>query len=483
MKAILIAVGIVVSVQSFAQEKVMKEIRTYMPFNFPVEPARIIIIPDMDLSYALASRLVEWSPSKQPAGGLAARWEIIGDSTYRFTLKENAKWSDGSPVLASEVKSSLERNLKKYPDDLRSLANLVLRIDCPEKNVIDFHLKLSAKQSNLLGKLTEPNFGITKVKGADRLDLSVTTGAFYLSKGSDTELVLNRNPHWYHFSDGIADQVTIRRPDPKVPSQTVLLTDPWPNMIETSSLLPGETLQRYENEKYQVWRRPIDKVFVFELSKKNRNSSGYALLRDLRKRLDRKEITKGLAGFSETNQLFPKGFQLHDLNFSCPEVKTAEATRKKLTVLISPARVSPQLRDNIEAAVTAVTGDKPDFISLPLQEAFKLRDKGEFDLYAGTYGIADPDPEGIMSFYFEGNLPPVPSGDEKFVARLDEARKEQKQVKRISAMRQIVRDAVCAGHILPLFHVSTIGIGRKELDFSSVPTSDESVTLSKVRFR
>jgi hypothetical protein len=88
-----------------------------------------------------------------------------------------------------------------------------------------------------------------------------------------------------------------------------------------------------------------------------------------------------------------------------------------------------------------------------------------------------------MSYYFEGDLPVVPKSKEDFISRLDTARKEQVPEKRIAQMRSIVSDAACRGHILPLFHVSTIGIGRPELDFDEIPLSDESVTLSKIRFR
>ncbi|MBX9766320.1 MAG: hypothetical protein K2X47_03535, partial [Bdellovibrionales bacterium] len=355
MKFFVICILVFIAVcPGSAQEKLMKEIRTYMSFNFPVEPAKIVIIPDMDLSYALASRLIEWSPSKQLAAGLATKWETPSEKVYRFTLRESTKWSDGSPVLSSDIKKSLERNLKKYPDDLRSLANLVERFECPSPNVIEFHLKVLAKQSGLLGKLTEPNFGITKINANGALDLSVTTGAFALEVGSDKELKLKRNPHWYHFSEAMAERVVIRRPDPSVPSQSVLLTDSWPNMIETSSLLSGDALQKYGKEGFQVWRRPIDKVFVLELSKENRNASGYALLRGLRQKLDRSKVTQELTGFTPTEQLFPKGFQLHNLAFQCKADNLSEsAARRKLNVLISPARVSPQLRENLERALTA----------------------------------------------------------------------------------------------------------------------------------
>lgn len=127
----------------------MKEVRTYMPFNYPVDPARIVIIPDMDLSYGLASTLVEWSATKQITAGLASRWEITGEKTYKFTLRDGAKWSDGSPITAQDVKRSFERSFREYPADLRSLLNIVERIEAPSERVLEIQLKMPAKDSNL----------------------------------------------------------------------------------------------------------------------------------------------------------------------------------------------------------------------------------------------------------------------------------------------------------------------------------------------
>ncbi len=461
----------------------MKEIRTYLPFNYPVDPAKIVIIPDMDLSYALASTLVEWSPAKQLTSGLAATWKISAENAYSFTLRPNAKWSDGSPITSEEIKRSFERDLKKYPEDMRSLANMLERIECPNQTTITFYLKMPAAQSTFLQKLTEPNYGILKVQPNGEINLSVSTGAFYLSSGSHEELILKRNPNWHNFSDGVAEEVIIRRPSLTMDSQSVLLNDRWPNFIETSSLLSRDLSHSYESSGYQVWRRPIDKVFLFELGKRMRNSQGYALLQFLNAHLDRSTLTEGLSGFTVAHQLFPKGYQLYDLNYQQPkDGEAGESFKKKLDILMSPARVPPHLKHNIEIALKKL-GIEANFISLPLQEAFQRREVGNFDLYAGTYGIADPDPEGIMSFYFEGTTPVVPSGTINCVKLLDAARRMTDPVQRVAAMRRIVAEAVRDGYVLPLMHLSTVGIGRDGLDFSKVPLSDESVTWSKIRFK
>ena len=472
-----------------AERKHMNEVRTYMSFTYPVDPVKIQIIPDMDMSYALAATLIEWDAEKQISAALAESWKIVSTNVYRFTIRKNATWSDGNPVRAAEVKTSFERGMKSHPDDLRSLIQMLDVIECPSDHEIDFKLKVPARESGLLGKLTEPNFGILKIDEAGKIDLSATTGAFFLSPESNRQqLTLVRNSHWHRYDSTApaAGQIIVRRSPHGMDAQNTLFTDTWPNLIETSSLIKADLLTRYESEKYEIWKRPVDKVFYLHLGKKAANAEGRSLIRFLRQKLNTNEVVAGLSGYTVTTQMFPRGYQLHELDFSYP--KSAESLsdlykRKAIDVLISPARVNPALQENIRRAIVNATGVEPHFISAPLEEVSSYKVRGEFDIYAGTVGLADPDPEGIMSFYLEGDTPLIHPIGNDFLARLDAARKEMNSDKKLTQMLKILHDALCDGYLLPLFHLSTVGIGRKGLDFSQIPSSDESVTLSKIRFR
>lgn len=467
----------------------MNEVRTYMPFTYPVDPVKIQIIPDMDMSYALAATLVEWDAEKQISAALAESWKIVAPNVYRFTLRKNALWSNGKPVTAAQVKASFERGMKAYPGDLRSLIQLLDSIECASDREVDFKLKVDARESGLLGKLTEPNFGVLKIGADGQLDLSATTGPFSLAAESNQQqLNLIRNAHWHRYEAGMsaADRVTIRRSPPGMNAQTILFTDTWPNLIETSSLIKAELLNRYGNEHYELWKRPLDKVFYIHLGKRAANAEGRTLIRFLRQNVDPREVVAGLSGYTVATQIFPRGYQLHDLEFSYP--KTAETLperfkSKPLDILVSPARVTPDLQENIRRTVLSATGVEPRFISVPLEEVGARKARGDFDLYAGTVGLADPDPEGIMSFYLEGDAPLIQSKGNNFLARLDAARKEKNGETKLGKMRGILRDALCEGYLLPMFHLSTVGVGRGELDFRQISASDESVTLSKIRFR
>ena len=469
------------------EKKTMKQIRTLMSYSYPVDPVRIVTIPDMDLSYALASTLVKWDHDKQFMGAVAESWEPIAENIYRFKIRTGLKWSDGSALTSSDVKNSFERAFKDYPEDLRSLINLIKKISTPDTSTVEFHLTVKAQGSSLLGKLTEPNYGISKVKADGKIDLGTSSGAFYLTKNTSSEIVLKKNPHWVFVRENMPEEIIIRKPQEKVDLQTVMLEEEWPNLVEVNSLLSGELLNRYKANHFEIWTRPMDKIFLLQLSKNFVLSEGPALFRYLYQALDRQILTQEISGFSLTKQVFPLGYQLYDESLDAkapPKAALPDIFKKKpLRVLLASTRVNPVLQENIKKVLTQALGISPEYIFTTLDKLGEHKKLGDYDVYVSTMGLADPDPEGIMSYYFEGDTRVVQSGNEPFVSRLDAARKEKDKSKSLQLMRELMTDATLKGHVLPLFHLSTVAIGRQPLDFSNVPSSDESVTLSKIQFK
>ncbi len=465
----------------------MKEIRTYMSFTWPIDPAKIITTPDMDLSYALAGTLVEWGKNKHHVAGLTDKWEITGEYTYRFTIRKNLKWSDGSPITAQEIKKSLERGIKSHPIDLRGLAVLLSGISCPTPDAIDFNLKVKAERSGLLGKLTEPNYGILKINPDNSINFLKSSGPFWAAQHSKEEIILKRNEQWPDFSPEMAESIIVKQ-SPKVGlnSQSVLLEDKWPNLVQTSSLISQDLMQKYESNGFQMWKRPTDRIFLFQLSKKLHNQDGLNLFLFFEQKIKRENIVKDFLGYQLAEQIFPQGYQLHVAdykpNHNLKVQLPTQFINRPLEILISPERVSGPLKENIKKAVTIAVGIEPKFISAPLQEIPKHYNTGDYDFYAGTVGLADPDPEGAMSFYFENEFNIIPSIGENFVQRLDQVRKEPDQQKRLQMMRSMLKDGVAGGYVFPLFNMSTVGIARADVDLSQVSLTDESVTLSKIRF-
>jgi len=464
-----------------------REVRTYMSYTWPIDPTKIITLPDMDLSYALASTLIEWGPDKQPVGGLVGEWKFVSDTIVSFTLRSGLNWSDGTPVTSEQVKKSFLRGMKTHPEDLRSLINLVDHFECPDSNIIDFHLKASSKDNNLLGKLTEANYGILNVREDGKLDLSKTTGPFFVAHGTQNELDLKPNPYYVHGGDTLAQSIKIKRMPVGRNPQDVLLEDSWPNLIQILSLMPNATTERYHSDGYEFWKRPVDRMFFLQLSPRLFSDAGMELFRFLYTHLNKESLVQGLSGYRLTDQIFPPGYQLYDPDFDAKKVQKTDLPSQfkttPLEILYSPERVNPIFKANIEREITLITGVKPKFISIAMSDLVPQYRKAGFDFYIGTVGLADPDPEGLMSYYLENDVKVIPEIGASYLKRLDEARRQTDEIKRVAMMRSILTEGTLTGRVVPLCQLSLMGLARKGIDLSQIPTTDESVTLSKIRFK
>jgi len=77
-----------------------------------LDPAIITGQPEGRLADALFEGLTSFDAAANARPGAAERWEISEDGrTYLFHLRENAEWSDGSPVTAEDFVKSWRRTL------------------------------------------------------------------------------------------------------------------------------------------------------------------------------------------------------------------------------------------------------------------------------------------------------------------------------------------------------------------------------------
>lgn len=78
-----------------------------------VDPALITGQPEGRIASAIFEGLLRFHPETlEPIPGMADRWEISDDGlVYTFHIRENAKWSDGSPLTARDFLYSIRRFL------------------------------------------------------------------------------------------------------------------------------------------------------------------------------------------------------------------------------------------------------------------------------------------------------------------------------------------------------------------------------------
>jgi peptide/nickel transport system substrate-binding protein len=175
--------------------------------------------PDIWMVGSLFSTLLEPSADgKDLVGSLAESYEVSADGkTISLTLRDGAKFSDGSPVTGEDVVFSLGR--ARNPD-LGPWAGLLSAVSSVDANGADITISLSSPDPALLSMLATFNTAIVSKKafdaapGANDQEKSAAlfasggpglgSGPFYLSGFEQgTSMTFSANPHyWKEGEDG-----------------------------------------------------------------------------------------------------------------------------------------------------------------------------------------------------------------------------------------------------------------------------------------
>lgn len=466
-----------------------KLLKIYMSFSLPVDPASVKTLVDLDISYALGSTLVDWTEARHLTDGLAKQQDEASEKQITFKLRPEAKWSDGSQITAVQVVRSFARAKKLHGADLKSLFETVETIEARDQSSVVFTLNRPVAKSMILHKLTEPMYAVLFVRTDDSLDLSKTSGPFTLKSHSTQEISLALNPHWFGREAGMPEGILIRPPK-KNPGggQGGFLEDPWPNVVASSSLISKDVTRLYEKEHFSIWNRNLDRLFFLSPSPRLANASGRQLFQALNHKLDRTLLLKDLSGYHLSDQFFPSGYVIFDPEFkrNSADVEVPEQFRARpIEILAAEGRLNSILKENLTRAIKQVTGHTPHFILVPLGEFNKARETAIYDVLASSLPVNDPNVEGAVSFFFGMTPALIPDsvkdgGD--FKNRIANARSLEES-KRNADYRKVFSQSVYDGCLLPLFHFSSMVIARDGIDLSRVPTSDETVAFSKVRFK
>lgn len=136
---------------------------------------------------------------------LAEKWTLAPDNvTYTFTLRDGLKFSDGSPLKASDVKFSLERLRDTKDSVMGSMYQVISKVEAPDdKTVVITTAKPSAPLLSTLAMFAAavlPESAV-KAEGDDFATKPVGAGAFVLKNWAHGDKVeLAKNPNYWEAS-------------------------------------------------------------------------------------------------------------------------------------------------------------------------------------------------------------------------------------------------------------------------------------------
>ena len=139
--------------------------------------------------------LVRLDSSLRPQPRLALRWENPDERTWRFTLDPAARFSDGQPLRAADVKASFERARSLADASIAGMLRLVTAVEVLDEQTVDLKTERPAALLQDLALVYVARPGRERVPGLPAPPM-LGTGPFRIAGFAEGQgLTLARNPH------------------------------------------------------------------------------------------------------------------------------------------------------------------------------------------------------------------------------------------------------------------------------------------------
>ncbi|WP_264876309.1 SgrR family transcriptional regulator [Vibrio agarivorans] len=141
---------------------------------------------EQHIAHQIFSGLTKLDDKDQLSPDLSHTWEMIDERVWRFYLRPNVRFHNGTVLSAQHVIDSLE-NLKQRP-----LFDTIERIESPSPLVVDIVLNFADRRLPLLLAETCAKILPTKSEREEQFDLvPVGTGPYKVVRNDDQKLVLH----------------------------------------------------------------------------------------------------------------------------------------------------------------------------------------------------------------------------------------------------------------------------------------------------
>lgn len=190
--------------------KQVEKVRVYMPIQAKMpDPANIQNTGQWYLLGHISSGLSRFDHVNGRFEPLLADYEAYSSGVHSFTVKENAKFSDGSPITAGDVVSSIKRLLIRRSSthfplwDYLEGCGTVKRIsdECTGLKAVShrrIEIRLQKPAESFLLQMSSPETGIWSESDIDAETLEIRptkfSGPYRLETVDSSGFVLTRNP-------------------------------------------------------------------------------------------------------------------------------------------------------------------------------------------------------------------------------------------------------------------------------------------------
>jgi len=157
---------------------------------------------DYSVYFQMCDPLVNYDKNWNLVPALATSWKALDPLTYDFTLRPNAKFQDGTPVTAADVKFTMDRFLDPKFDalDATDFVDIVKSTDVVSPSVVRFHLKVPyvGFVYQMPYVFPVPQAAVTKLGNAEFSRHPICAGAYRLAEWvPDDHVLLEASDHYW----------------------------------------------------------------------------------------------------------------------------------------------------------------------------------------------------------------------------------------------------------------------------------------------
>jgi peptide/nickel transport system substrate-binding protein len=364
--------------------------------------------------------LIKVTPELDYAPDVAASWETPDDKTIIFKLNPNARFQNGKPVTAQDVKWTYDSTMgPELVTSKKSGYSAVASIEAPDAQTVIFHLK--EPNGGLFDNLnlgivptgTDTNVAKTKPIGA---------GAYKVVEFKTDEVVELEAFEQFHGGAPKIKKLSVRI----IPDLTTMVLEQRRGTVNfTVNQIPFENVSEFEKSpKHQVIKKPGSVWQYLAFNLRDPILSNVKVRRAIAHAIDRQKIvTDLLRGHGVPNDsMFAEGHWARANNLPAYPYDPARAKalldeagykdpdgdgpqpRFRLSFKTS-TDVEANLRAQMTQQMLQQVGIAVDIQTNEFGKFFEDISKGNFQMYSlSRNGIGDPDFYYII--FFSKNIPP-----------------------------------------------------------------------------
>jgi peptide/nickel transport system substrate-binding protein len=411
---------------------------------------------------------------------LAEKWSISDDAkTYTFVLRDGLKFSDGSPIKASDVKFSLERarDLKGAP--LGSMLSGIKQIDTPDDETIVIKLdKPSAPMLSTLAMFAASIIpeAVVKSEGDDFGTKPVGAGAFKLDSWTHGDrVVLVRNPNYWEASRVKLDKIEWLY----VPNDNTRVLKLQAGEVDAAIFVPFNMIDQLQKDpNINVHLDPSSREDFLLINEQHKPLENMKVRQAICMAIDRASIVKAvLFGHGAVaNSFIPTGALYNN-----PDNPTCSYDPEGAKKLLADAGVS-----NLKVKFLTVAGDSnweqssviikdnlakvgitADIVKSEIGQTWDSTVAGEYDISIEywTNDIIDPDEKASFSLYGTDDNRSYYTAyhNPRVTALIDQGRAEQDPAKRKPIYDEMQKTASTEVNWVDLYYSPFRNASRKNV--------------------